>query len=79
MTHYWGAEPGMLHLWNREPHADTPALCGEWARGWDVKPIEEHPLVEDGTMETLEEFIKLVVMCDECREAARERYFGPDP
>jgi len=71
---WWAAKPGELHIWTREPHVDTPALCGEWAREWDTNPLAEHPMVKDGTKETLEEFIRLVAVCDECRETARERY-----
>lgn len=72
--HWWAGEPGTIHVWTREPHVDTPALCGEWARGWDTNPVDEHPLVKDGTYGSLEEFMGLVAMCDECREAAKERY-----
>lgn len=74
MSHWWAAVPGELHVWTREPHVDTPALCGEWAREWDCKPLAEHPMVKSGDIETLEEFVKLVVVCEECRETARERY-----
>lgn len=72
--HWWAGKPGELHVWTREPHVDTPALCGEWARGWDTKPVDEHPLVVKGEIETLQEFMRLVAMCDECREEAAERY-----
>lgn len=73
--HWWAGEPGILHLWTREPHVDTPALCGEWARGWDTEPLDEHPMVADGSIESLREWLNLVAMCDECREEALRRYY----
>lgn len=76
MSKWWAAEPGELHIWTREPHVDTPALCGEWAKGWDTKPLEEHPMVKDGSYETLRDFLNLLVVCDECREEALKRYYS---
>lgn len=77
MGKWWAGRASTdLHLWTREPHVDTPALCGEWARGWDTKPLEEHPMVKDGSIESLREWLNLYAVCDECREEALKRYYS---
>lgn len=81
MSHWWskanaGAGDGSVHLWSREPHVDTPALCGEWKNDKVTRPMDQHPLVMSGKAETLEEWVLAMTgaICEECRETARERY-----
>lgn len=72
---WWAGKPGMLHLWRSKPGPESEALCGETARGWDTKPLDEHPLVADGSYGSLREWLRLYALCDECREEARRRYY----
>ena len=60
------------HIWDHEPHRDTPALCGEWLR--DMGPPHKLPM-PDMPQESLEEWLETdTTICEECHEAARELY-----
>lgn len=63
-----------IHVWTREPHYDTPALCGEWKRDKHARQPKDKTLSltwEDW----LDNHAESGVMCPECLERARELYF----
>lgn len=65
--------PPGAHLWDHEPHYDTPALCGEWKQDAEVRRVK------DGTdLETLEEYLTEACndkdTCAKCLRAAKEVY-----
>lgn len=62
-----------IHIWDREPHYDTPALCGEWKEHHEVSKLPGHV-----SLDSFEEYLEANEnhLCEECVVEAREQYLG---